>query len=403
MSNRSESEVEASTWQFVPLAKYEPPAQPVELRVKKGVSLFQRIFRREEEPFTSPLEKEVGLEKLPVWQLERIAPQPDWEEAAAGFDEVIQHWLDHVFDGEPVLVLVGQPHSGYRQILQAWARKKGWPVLGAPPAEQILLGEVNWLDRLTELDHWVFPALERAYLRHTAGMDLVRNFLDQAVSGYLGRGVIGCDSWAWAFLRHVWHGRPPLAITHQAWDETRLSMFFHRLACGAGRELLFRQSDDGSYVLSPPEPVSGKSSRLLKFLAAHSRGNLGVALAFWRNGLKAVPDETLDEQVKEEDRQIPFETVWVTPWEERQQLALPTSTGHEEAFVLHALLLHAGLPYDLLCKVLPVSSNPLMQTLSILERSGFVARQEEIWQVTPEALPGARQYLQDQGYFVDVF
>lgn len=42
-------------------------------------------------------------------------------------------------------------------------------------------------------------------MRHAGGLTLVRRLLERAVSGQLGRGLIGCDSWAWAYLQKVWN------------------------------------------------------------------------------------------------------------------------------------------------------------------------------------------------------
>lgn len=392
---------------FVPMSEYNLPAEPVSLTVKKGINIFRRIFHRAEEETVSPLKKGDELRKMSDWMLDRIAPEPDWDEAAAALDETLDNLFGQSKSDSRVVLLVSPPYSGYREILSAWAEQYSSSMVSPPSPEQILEGEVAWLKDLGgSSGAWVFPELERAYLRHANGLDLVRNFLSQASAGNFGHGMIGCNSWAWAFLRHVWQGRPPFTLTLQAFDEGRLAECFRRLASDVSRQqLLFRASDSGNHVLPPPEgvEVSGQASSYLKLLAAYSRGVHGVARAIWRSCLQTEPDDEITEEMMQEDPKLPHQTVWVTPWDERKHLSLGANTGHDKAFVLHALLLHQGLPFDLLQKVLPISPNRLMETLSLLEKNGIVIQQEGVWSVTALGYIPVRQFLQEQGYLVDDF
>jgi small conductance mechanosensitive channel len=45
-------------------------------------------------------------------------------------------------------------------------------------------------------------------------------------SGRLGKGIIGCDSWAWAYLQWVWPLAQPEALTMQAFDGEKLTRLF---------------------------------------------------------------------------------------------------------------------------------------------------------------------------------
>ncbi|MFN2360840.1 MAG: hypothetical protein ABR522_07160 [Marinobacter sp.] len=68
----------------------------------------------------------------------------------------------------------------------------------------MLTGDSAWLETLpkgsTQL--WVLPALERCFLRHTNGLDLLRGLMERAFSGEWGPGIIGCDSQALGLLAH---------------------------------------------------------------------------------------------------------------------------------------------------------------------------------------------------------
>jgi hypothetical protein len=262
-----------------------------------------------------------------------------------------------------------------------------------------------WLvEQRTDGHPWVFPSLERAYLRHAAGLGMIRRLLDQALSGALGRGIIACDSWAWAFLQHVWAARPAVTLTLQAFDQVRLETYIQRLMDSSyTSQLRFRQSDNGQYVVPPldADHDSNETSDFLRLLAAHSRGILGLAWEVWRASLRTEPDEALPEEAQEQERAIPGRTVWVTPWGQSEQPSLPASAGHHEAFVLHALLFHNGLPLDLLGELLPLSPGQVTETLCRLEAGRLVASQNGLWWVSPLGYPAVRQFLEANGYLVD--
>jgi hypothetical protein len=117
----------------------------------------------------------------------------------------------------PVRFVVGQPFCGLGETLGLWGSSHDAVSVAPPSFEDILAGGGRWFESLGGGDGlWVLPSLEHCYLRHAHGLELVRRFLDLAQSGRLGRGVIGCDSWAWAYLRHVWPIDQADAVTLQA-------------------------------------------------------------------------------------------------------------------------------------------------------------------------------------------
>jgi hypothetical protein len=373
--------------------------------VRARLTFFRRLFGRGEKEQEPPLEGTENIQALPDWQLDCIAPAPEWQDPAVALDVELKDWLVQEKPVSPVVVMVGPPHNGHCETLATWAQRQQWTLLSPPTAAQILAGEETWLtQQIIEDTPWVFPCLERAYLRHPEGLTVVRRFLANAYAGNLGRGIIGCDSWAWAFLRHVWRGRVPVTVTLQAFDETRLARHFRDLADASGnRPLRFLQSDDGRDVLPPPDAgeASGETGNFLQLLAAHSRGVCGVARTIWRANLQSKPDEKLTEKGDGAACNIANLTVWVTPWLQIAHPCLPSGAGSDEAFVLHTLLLHNGLPLELMQQVLPMSPGRVMGTLIRLEESGLAAQDEAFWQVTPQGYPAVRQFLQGEGYLVD--
>jgi hypothetical protein len=408
MTSNSETEKVASPlWEYVPIADYHPPAAPVTHSLRERFAVFRRLFRRGKPEQDSPLKAEDKLRALPRWQLERIAPAPKWRSSAEALDNKLEDWLLQEKPDQPVIVVVGPPHSGNTEILRTWAEQQSWRLLSPPSPEQVLAGDDNWLSHPGgDSSPWVFPVLERAYLRHTAGLNLIRRFLDRACSGNLGRGIIGCDSWAWTFLYHLWRGRRPITLTLQALDQARLVDLFQRFRDASNRrKLLFRQSDNGHYVLPPPDTdeVSGEASNFLQILAAHSRGIFGVAWAVWRASMQTEPDENIAEEDGTGERKIPNRTVWIIPWNQLNPPLLPSGAGRDEAFVLHTLLLHNGLPLELLQQLLSLSPSQVIETIFRLDEEGLVAEDDTVWKVTPRGYPAVRQFLQSNGYLVDQF
>lgn len=394
-------------WEFVSITGYEVPSVPVTQTVKQRLALLRHIFGRVDAPPEDPLKKTDDLRALPLQQLDRIAPLPNWQDAAAALDLKLADWLEQQKPDPWIILLVGPPYGGHAGLLASWAEHKAWPVLAPPSPEQVLAGGDAWLNELANTGgSWVFPNLERAYLRHAAGLDLVRAFLDRAYAGELGRGIIGCDSWAWAFLQHAWHGRVPIILALQAFDRARLAHHFQQLAAAAnGSDLIFCQSDTGHYVLPPPDPdqESHGSSNFLQLLAAHSRGIPGVAWAGWRASLRKEQEGAQAEKALAENHVDLRRTIWVTPWDQLKKPAVPGVSRHDEAVVLHTLLLHNGLTLELMRRILPLLPNRVAETVARLQEAGLVAQDGATWRVTPLGYPPVRQFLQDVGYLADQF
>lgn len=298
---RNPDEAPLYMWQFIPAAEYvAPPPGVMETTRRRIGTLWRRLRPDIEEPMPH-VKAEDELTRLPEWQLRRAAPPPDWAEAAEALDTALEDWVRGLPEEGPVRLLVAPPHIERGSILAAWADQHEWRLLSPPSPDQILSADGDWFsEQFSDDGPWVLPDLEQLYLRHVKGLDLISSFLDQAHAGNLGPGLIGSDSWAWAFLDHVWRGWLPPALTLQAYDEGRLAVCLRHLAqTVGGQQMRFRQSDEGSDVLPPPgSAAKDHKSEFLHHLAAYSRGNLAVAWAIWRTALSSQPLNEGPEEVE---------------------------------------------------------------------------------------------------------
>lgn len=410
MTATSDTEQETPPlWQWVSMVDYRPPKASVKVVSENWFATLRNRFHPDDADAESAAKLD-NLEALSHGQLARIAPAPDWGGAVAALDGALEDWLMAERPDRLTVFLIGPPHGGSAEILRLWAEQRQWRVLEPPAPEQILTGDSHWLSaQMAEERPWVLPALERVYLRHAAGLGLMRQFLNAAYRGDLGRGIIGCDSWAWAFLRRIWSpSSQSRNLTLQAFDKERLTVGFRGLAgVSEGQPLLFRQANNGQYVLPPPagtvdEPVA--HSDFLQHLAAHSRGIPGIAWAIWRASLRARPDaETAAGETSAANRNSPHPTLWITPWDQINKPELPPHAGRNQAFVLHALLLHNGLAAEWLARLLPLSPDQAIETLALSQDAGLLEQVGEVWRVAPRGYPVIRKFLEDERYLIDDF
>jgi hypothetical protein len=251
----------------------------------------------------------------------------------------------------------------------------------------------------------VLPALERCFLRHAAGLSLARQILDRAASGRLGTGLIGCDSWAWAYLQRVFPVPQLPALTLQAFDGRRLTELFLRLSLSNGAGAVrFRNARTGASVLPDPEALESGSfdvSRELRQLAAHCRGNPGIAWRYWRQRLRAEPESEEAERSSEQEQSPAEWVVWLADLMEEQ--VPPAEQADDAVLILHALLLHNGLPDWLLPELLPLPTAQIASLLWRMEALGIVELADERWRVAALGYATARRMLRERTYLVDAF
>jgi len=395
-----------SFWSFVPIGDYQVPGLPASGAIADAWASFRRLLRKVDQSSLQPARDEAKLRALSEVRLEHLAPPIDPTEPADALDAALYDWLETKSPEWPVRFVVGQPHA-HPDLLHVWALRHGAAIIEPPTSEQILDGDLDWLDQwpVDGGPHrfWVLPQLAHCFLRDTDGLKLVRTLLARAEAGELGRGIIGCDSWAWAYLMHLWPVPHPGALTAQAFDGARLTrLLTHQIKRRPHRRVRFRNASTGRDILAVPSEDNELHPEIVR-LASHCRGNPGTALTYWRRSLRTEPDEDMVETTEEPLTGEAFdeEDVWVSAGIDEP--LLPSEADEDVALVLHALLIHDGLPAALLPRLLPLTHDGCLAILLRLQRARLVACRDGRCRVTVIGYASVRSLLAGRDYLTDGF
>jgi hypothetical protein len=402
-------------WRYISLSEYAPPQATMSRSIKGGLKGLWQKFQKPGKIFEDPEKSESDLEPIPDTLMEQIAPGPDWRLPAGVLKNALDERIKRDTTENAIFLVVGLPHGGNTEILTALAESLKYPVIEAPSAGQILSQDHSWLKQIKTMETpWILPALERCYLRHVCGLALVRQLFERINAGEIRNGIIGCDSWALAYLKHVLPGRLPGAMVAQAFDDHGLSRWFNQLAASRFQKpVVFCQTDNGEPVL-PMEPehgddpsmadnAVGESSAFMNQLAAHSFGIPGIALSIWKTALKKEPEKTMADKLGVDTPADMKSTIWVLPWDKLVQPVIPSEINPEASILLHSLLLHNGLSQAMLEEILPFSANGVTRMAMVLKDTGLMVEHDGLWQVSPWGYPVVRRYLDGEGYLTDRF
>lgn len=378
-----DEERERPLWEVVPFEERELPRASQASQARRRWQALGRWLTLGSEAGEEPARDEAQLQRLPRVRLAHLAPPIDWQPGARA---LARYFAEAGESAGPVTLLVGAPADGHAELLEAWARLSGERLLPEPTAGALLAGEMPW-SPAPSAHAWVIPRLERGFLRQATSLAGLRNFLEAALTGRLGRGVIGCDSWTWAYLQHALALPESAAVTLRAFDGERLTRYFSStIRAALGEPQVIRAVGSGEPVLVDGEEAP--TSRELRELAAHCRGQLGLAWHYWRARL-------CDEAPEGESP----DTLWLA--ESLDEATLPGEVGEESVLLLHALLLHGGLDEALLPEVLPFSHARALSGLRQLHRRGVVSCADGRWRVAPLGYMSVRRLLEERTYLVD--
>lgn len=398
-----------SIWAYVPPGETRRPEPPTEEKLYTGLSAVRSGLTQlrawiagdaSAAPGT-PGADEAREEAAPLPDAlrDQVAPAPDWKDAATALDKVLD---DDSQPGAPLMVHEAGHHDA-PSIVEAWGARKGVAVMDPPVRDRLVEEEgAAWVAaQRSEEAPWVLPRLERWWVRTPDGLAFVRSLLDAWAEGTLGRGVIGVDRHAWGYLRHVWPGQARRRVTLRPLSGEALARWFWTLARqGGAPEGTVEEQDGGGRVLPRPEwDSSGQVvdstdeatvSTFLQSLAAHSDGHPGVAWSLWRQSLQGPGPEASAAAV-----------ATVPPWSALDRPGRPDALKRSDLLLLHALVLHGGLPDSVLAHVVPVERYERRERLRMLHREGLLTKADGAWQVTAAGYPVVCTLLCDEGYLSD--
>ncbi len=399
------SEVLTPNWQFIHLDQYARPQPPPTEFLRTGIGGILASINR----FRSSLRGAVPhteLMAVPAYLLERVAPPPQPERQIPALQAALAPWADAGGLLGNLQVVISPPMTNLDNVMGGWARKRGFWKIEPPTYAQILDGGQDWLDtfKVDEEQPLLIPDLGRIYLRHHNGLDLIRRLLDWL---WIRKGLclIGCDSWSWSYLSQALQidTQLPPPLTLAAADSDHLLAWFSQLAVGAERfGFAFRQANNGKHVLQPPNREPVELTDYLKHLAAFARGNPGLAWALWRASLQYGSNAEVDPKALELAGREANRTIWVKNLGSINLPEIPDA-NQDKLFVLHTLLLHAGLPIKELAEILPLSPAEIMRAVHILRNAGLIQLAGDRWVVSALGYPAVRQILSQEGYLIDAF
>lgn len=386
-------------WRFVPLDEHSVPTAAAADRVRGGLGrLWDRLIGPRSEEDAAEHAKP---QPPPRSVLDEAAPAPDWGGASEALDAALGPWADGGSSGDDnVRIVVGPSGNAADDVVRTWARSRRWQIIEPPGIEEILAGGEDWLAAIPRDETpRVLERLDRAYLRHHNGLDLVQRFIERLSSGK-ERFVVGCGSWSWAYLSRALDIDAvlglPLAL--QALDHNRLREWFGVLA--AHRFDFCRQVGDRRVLIAgdglPERETQSDGSEgdsgLLNRLAAFSRGIPLVAWAAWRDSLRlgggAAPAPARDRA-----------TLWVPDWSTLKLPQPPTETlGPCALAVLQEALLQGATTVELLAHILPFPTAEIVNSLQQLRQAALLESGSHGWRVARLGYPAARESLHEAGY-----
>lgn len=353
----------------------------------------QRFSKKKSQPFIADDQHS----KASAETLRGIASAPACGSLLSEIDRAFDDWLLSKQPDSLTKVVV-LPPGDESNIIETWAQQHTLQIL-EPPSRHDLLSKIDFSE--TELKGsgvLVIPRLERWFLRTHDGLRAVRALMS-SLDQQDRQCVIGCNSWAWAFLSKAINidSLLPDAYSPVAFDAVRLHAWLSELALLETRQTInFRSTENGDRIFDIDDEGNLKSE-YLKELAARSYGVPWVAWHLWRNSIRSINNEQLQESLPVQKNNAPQkQTTWLAPLTE---LEFEDGAKKGQLLVLHALLVHGLLSLSELTRVL--ESVDSCSSVPGLIRAGFIKRGNESMYCNPLAYGVIRDALMSAGFSMD--
>ncbi|MGC1503316.1 MAG: hypothetical protein WA782_04160 [Sulfitobacter sp.] len=384
---------------FLTVGNYDWPKMPTDDRARLAINrLKEEIFgsTEAEEPAIS----DDQLKEITADLLDNVAAPPACGKLLDEMTLSLAPWLDHE-DAARRVQLVVLPPCDENNIVGTWARRHDLACLEAPSRDALLSESIAPFPNLDGEGVLVIPNLEAWFLRHRNGLRTIRTLLT-SISNTERRCLIGCNSWAWAYLSSVMHAQSqlPEGLMFQSFDRMRLHDWFFDLSTSPpSGALTFRVSENGNDVFKTDDNGDPQSDFFQK-LAAHSLGIPWVAWSLWRRSLRQTrdvdPGEGDSVEMPQQD-EAEERTIWVAALED---FSLSTNSRKQALLVLQSLLIHGPLSVAHLSATLPFLGQT--NVVEALLRAGFVRLEEGCVACVSAAYPAIRRELSNAGYTLDV-
>ncbi len=376
---------------FLPLGEYAWPALPADDRLRMTYERLKNEILRSGKS-DEPAVADDLLKDATAKRLDTIAAPPACGQLLDEIDATLNTWLSSSGSTDRIKLII-LPPCDENDVIATWAGQRDLKCLIPPDREELRPVSDPPLPDIGGHGVLIIPRLEDWFIRHRSGLGTIRALME-ALSASDRRCVIGCNSWAWAYLSVAISAQMQLpdGCTFQAFDSQRLFDWFSKLASDPASGISnFKKSDSGRDVFDLDEDGAPKSEFFQK-LAAHSLGIPWVAWNVWRRSLRTNREDGDNNVIEVDDD----ETLWIAAFD---KFTLPTEQRQAALLVLHSLLIHGKLSAESLRLTVPfVGRSNVVQALI---HGGFVKFEANLLSCVAAAYPAIRRELSNAGFSMD--
>lgn len=234
----------------------------------------------------------------------------------------------------------------------------------------------------------VIPCLEDCFLRCIQGWESIEYLQNVIVQDSSRFWLIGCNTWAWAFLDRVCQIRSYLGNV-----QTLPEM--------GGPDLQAWLAAVAPDLMIQPAATEAEDLDYWYALAKVASGIGSVAAQFWVRGLR-LQSVSLPESASDPSSSESLDSALV---QERLQRTNPTSPRLPELtaldrYLLHSLLLHGGMTRSHLVLSLGETEGRIRARLETLQRAGVIVQEKTYFRVHPAHYLNLRTDLRNNNFLI---
>lgn len=384
---------------FKPLGAYDWPNTPVNRNLDRLKNLLKkRVFRKNKND-------EIDLERLaPVESglLDKIAAPPANKPLMEELDSSLKDWLAQEHPESFLKTLIFPP-CDREDFLRSWAESRNFPILEVLDFERTMSSNPEKISKMFNQEVLVIPRLEDWFRRSETHLSSLRLLLS-ALDNIEKKVILGCNSWAWQFLRKSCEIDSICVdpITYQAFDAVRLGHWLENLSEKLyDGSLIFKSAKTGDNAFN----FGSDSTSHIDYMSDLANKSLGipwVAWNIWRASLRRMSEQTPAGTEKNPKANISntdaaAQTLWIS---ELKDFTLPDRHDQRALLVLQTLLIHNGLSREHIELTIPISQ--YSNVLPALVKSGMVDKVGDLYHCVPTAYPAIRNGLRSAGFPMDV-